>query len=255
VSAVRVDAARGVGRVTLARPEQGNALDRQAVVDVSNALKRLDADGSVRVVLLDAEGRDFCAGADLAALAAPAAASRTAHADDAQALARLVTTLRAMMKPGVAAVHGRAFDAGAALASACDVVLASASARFGYPEVQVGFVPAVSIPLLRRAVGEKRAAELVLTGRTITADEAERIGLVSRVLPDGDFRDAALEVARGIAQAPELAVALTKRLLYHVDGLDFREGIAAGVKTSVEARLTRAAQAVPRRPAEGEGGA
>ncbi len=235
---VRVAVEGAVGRLTLARPEKKNALDDVTANELYAGVKRMDAATGVRVIVVDAEGEDFCAGADLEALERTLDAGRDAHKADAHALGRVFVALRRAMKPTVAVVQGRALAGGAGLATACDLVFAHADAHFGYPEVRIGFVPAMVMTMLRRAVGEKRAAELVLTGRTIDAAEAERIGLVSRVIPAAEYPTAVDEAVGAIARSPEMALALTKRLLYHLDDLDFAGGIAAGVTTNVEARST-----------------
>jgi methylglutaconyl-CoA hydratase len=135
-------------------------------------------------------------------------------------------------------VRGRALGDGAGLATACDLVLAHEGAEFGYPEVRSGFVPALVMTMLRRSVGEKHAADLVLTGRVISAEEAERIGLVSRVVPAATFDDDINATLEQISRSPATALALTKWLLYKLDALSFEDGIAAGVVTNVEARAT-----------------
>jgi methylglutaconyl-CoA hydratase len=140
----------------------------------------------------------------------------------------------------VACVRGRALAGGAGLASACDLVLAAEGAQFGYPEVRVGFVPAMVMTMLRRAMGEKRAFELVATGRTITAREALELGLVSRVVPDGELEGAARELARELGRMSPEALGATKRLFYGLDARPFDEGIALGVRVNVEARSTDA---------------
>src|SRR5918992_70508 len=127
---VRVTRVGGVGRVTLARPEKKNALDRQMVDEIAQALESLAAETETRVILLDAEGDDFCAGADLEALEALLDADRDAQLDDARALGRVFTTIRQLRLPVVVAVRGRAFAGGAGLATACDLVLAHPNAVF-----------------------------------------------------------------------------------------------------------------------------
>jgi methylglutaconyl-CoA hydratase len=184
------------------------------------------------------DGDDFCAGADLEALEAMIDAPAEVHRSDAQALGRVFVAIRSLMKPVVAVVRGRALAGGAGLATACDIVLAHADAQFGYPEVRIGFVPAMVMTMLRRATGEKHAAELVLTGRIVGAVEAERIGLVSRAIRAEEFEAEVERVVQGLARSPETALALTKRLLYHIDGHEFRDGIGAGVGVNVEARAT-----------------
>jgi methylglutaconyl-CoA hydratase len=202
------------------------------------ALKILGEDQLVRVVLLDADGDDFCAGADLEALERMIGVDAEAHRQDAAALGRVYGYLRAMNKPVVAAVKGRALAGGAGLATACDIVLARDDARFGYPEVRIGFVPAMVMTMLRRITGERQAADLVLTGRTVDANEALRIGLVSRVIPADRFDAEVAKVVDGMAASPPQAMQLTKRLFYAMDGQAFRGAIERGVDANVEARLT-----------------
>jgi methylglutaconyl-CoA hydratase len=227
-----------IGRVVLARPEKKNALDRQAADDLFAALAQFEGDATIRAIHLAADGDDFCAGADLEALERTLDAGAEVHRADAEALGRVFLAIRALMKPVVCSVRGRALAGGAGLATACDIVLAHEDAEFGYPEVRVGFVPAMVMTMLRRAVGEKHAADLVLTGRVINAEEAERIGLVSRVVPAATFDDEVDATLQQIARAPTTALALTKWLFYKLDSLSFDDGVAAGVVTNVEARST-----------------
>lgn len=236
---IRLEIAGAVGRITLARPEKKNALDQLAARELLDAITACDRDGSVRVVLIGAAGADFCAGADLAALAALVDAGADAHHADAMALGNVFLALRALRVPTIAAVRGRALAGGAGLATACDMVVAEEGARFGYPEVRVGFVPAMVMTMLRRAVGEKRAFELVATGRQVDAREALALGLVSRVVPPESLDREAAELAAQIAATPPSALAFTKRLFYDLDGASFGEGIALGARVNVEARATQ----------------
>lgn len=238
MSRIRLLRDGAIGRVVLARPEKKNALDRQAADELFAALAQLEGDATVRVIHLSAEGDDFCAGADLEALERTLDAGSDVHRQDAEALGRVFLAIRALMKPVVCSVRGRALAGGAGLATACDVVLAHEGAEFGYPEVRVGFVPAMVMTMLRRAVGEKHAADLVLTGRIVNAEEAERIGLVSRVVPAATYDDEVDATLQQIGRAPTTALALTKWLFYKLDSLSFDDGIAAGVVTNVEARAT-----------------
>ena len=237
-SRLRTVRAEGLGVITLARPEKRNALDLQTAVDLLAALREMENADDVRVVIVEGDGDDFCAGADLAALEGALDAGIDTQLEDARALGRVFTAMRELPKPLVAIVRGRALAGGAGLATACDIVLAEESAQFGYPEVRIGFVPAMVMTMLRRAVGEKRAADLVLTGRLIGATEAERIGLISRSIPTADFP---AEVARSLdalINSPPTALAMTKRLLYRLDDLDFAQSIGVGVVANVESRAT-----------------
>lgn len=234
---IRVSAEGPIGRITLTRPEKRNALDRATADELGEALFAL-SESTVRVVALDAEGPDFCAGADLEALQQMLDAPRQAHLDDAKALGHVFHTIRRMEKPVVALVKGRAFAGGAGLASACDIVLASEDARFAYPEVTIGFVPAMVMTLLRRSVGEKRAFDLVSTGRVLTAAAAERVGLVSRVFSSAEFDKGSAAVLDTLAAASPSALAATKTLFYKLDNMGFLDGISAGIVANADARAT-----------------
>ncbi len=228
----------GVLTLTLDRPEKRNALGAALIEALHAALDRAELDAEVRVVLLTGAGKDFCAGADLDELLASAEASAEANEAAALRLGGLFSRLRALPKPVVAAVRGRALAGGAGLMTACDIVLAGAGAQVGYPEVLRGFVPAMVMTMLRRLVGEKVALDLVLTGRTLGAAEALAGGLVSRVVPEADLERESGELARALAAAPSSALALTKQLFYQLDGQSFDQGIALGARVNALARQT-----------------
>ncbi|HXQ76790.1 MAG TPA: enoyl-CoA hydratase/isomerase family protein [Gemmatimonadaceae bacterium] len=228
-----------IGFITLARPGKKNALDRTTADELAQALFAL-SEGPVRVVAINGEGPDFCAGADLAALEEMIDAPRQHHIDDAKALGHVFHTIRRMEKPVVALVKGRAFAGGAGLATACDIVLAHEDAKFAYPEVTIGFVPAMVMTMLRRNVGEKIAFDLVATGRVVSADEAKSIGLVSRVFPAAEFEQRTRGVLNQLAEAPPSALASTKTLFYKLDTLGFLDGISAGIIANADARATPA---------------
>jgi methylglutaconyl-CoA hydratase len=235
---IRVERTGAIGRITLARPEKKNALDLVAAREMQEALREFAANAEVRVVVLGADGEDFCAGADLAALYALLDADAAAQLRDAEALGDVFRVLREMPQVVIAAVRGRALAGGAGLATACDLVLAEEGARFGYPEVRVGFVPAMVMALLRRQIGEKRAFELAATGRQVGAREALELGLVSRVLLTNEFDAAVESLAKELAAMPPEALRQTKRLFYALDDVGFADGIAQAVRVNVEARST-----------------
>ena len=247
---VRCERRGVIGRVVLARPEQQNVLDQQMAEALFSALQRHESDNQVRVVHIAADGDDFCAGVDMAAIAKLMDEPSDVQRQDAEALGRVYLAARSLMKPVVCSIRGRALGAGAGLALACDVSLAHQDAEFGFPEVRMGFVPAIVMPMLRRTVGEKRAADLILSGRVIDAEEAESIGLVSRVLPAASFDDDVEAMLAGLARSSATSLALTKWLLYKLDALSFEDGIAAGIVTNVEARATEDFRALLRRQAD-----
>jgi len=227
-----------VARITLNRPEKRNALNDEVIAALKDTLALAAEEEQVRVVLLTGAGQDFCAGADLAAFDQAAEAGVLDHLATAHELADLFLAIRHHPKPVVAAVRGRALAGGCGLATACDVVLAAESAQFGYPEVKIGFIPAMVMAILRRSVGEKQAFELLTTGDSIGTVYAQSIGLINRVFPDETF-DASVEAyVELLAARPPSAVSLTKSLLYHIDGMTFDASIEAGARANALARMT-----------------
>jgi len=227
-----------VALVTLNRPEKRNALDDALVAGLKRALRDADEREDVRAVLVTGAGADFCSGADLSALQKISESSAVENLEDAQSLSELFALIRGVRVPVVAAVRGRALAGGCGLATACDIVLASTSARFGYPEVKIGFVPAMVMAILRRNVSEKRAFELITRGAEISAAEAERIGLVNHVFEDDAFETQVERYVAGFEQVSRSAVVLTKRLLYQMDGMSFDAALQAGADVNTIARMT-----------------
>jgi len=227
-----------VALVTLNRPEKRNALNDALVRGLKDALRQADADESVSAVLVNGAGADFCSGADLAALRKISESSIIENLEDAQSLLELFALIRRVRVPVVAAVRGRALAGGCGLATACDLVLASESARFGYPEVKIGFVPAMVTAILRRNVSEKRAFELLTRGAEISAREAERVGLVNHVYDDTVFESQVEAYVAGFEKVSRSAVMLTKRLLYHMDGMTFDAALQSGADLNAVARMT-----------------
>jgi methylglutaconyl-CoA hydratase len=232
-----------VASITLDRPEKRNALNDELIAAIKQGLERAAGDANVKVVMINGAGNDFCAGADLSALQKIAQASVADNAEDARSLLELFVQIRQLPVPVVAAVKGRALAGGCGLASACDLVLASESARFGYPEVKIGFVPAMVLAILRRNVSEKRAFELLTRGEEIDASRAKEIGLVNQVFGDHSFETEVDMYLRRFSEVSSTAVALTKSLLYQVDGLAFLEALETGADVNVIARLTEDCQA------------
>lgn len=228
----------GVARLVLNRPEKRNALNDALLADLASALREADANPDARVISLSGAGPDFCAGADLASLQERSAAPVLENLADVDRLAELFLLIRGLRKPVVALVRGRALAGGCGLAAACDLVLAARGATFGFPEVRIGFVPAMVTAILRRNVTEKRAFELIALGESLPAHEAERIGMVNRVLPDEDFDGAAEAYLRDLAARSGSAVQLCKRLLYLQDGMGFEAALRTGANLNVVARMT-----------------
>jgi enoyl-CoA hydratase/carnithine racemase len=200
--------------ITLNRPEKLNALNTALTQGILDALRGADADREVRAVVLTGTGRGFCAGADVGEF-------KNLTADNPQAIAargdltmNLHAVIPRMTTPVIGAINGFAMGGGCGLALATDMAVAAESARFGYPEVRRGAVPAIVMANLVRLAGRKAAFELVAIGETLTADQAKALGLVNRVVPDTALMDTALGLATQIAGVNRDAMAATKRLFY-----------------------------------------
>lgn len=207
-----------VAILTLSRPEALNALNSQTLVELGQAVSMIGAGvvAGVRAVVLTGKGKAFVAGADIAEMVDLGRTEAEAFARRGQAV---FAALEALPVPVIAAVNGFALGGGCELALACDFIYAGEKARFGQPEVNLGVIPGFGgTQRLTRLVGSAMAAELIMTGRMIRADEALRIGLVNRVVPQDELLDTAKATALEIAGKGPLAVAAAKRLI--LDGAD-----------------------------------
>lgn len=227
-----------VAVVTLNRPEVRNALGPEMVEALRGALNRLSADPSVRAAVLTGAGSAFCAGADLGALRALRSASPVENDADSRRLMDLYRTAATFPRPLVGAVGGPALAGGCGLVTVCDVVIASPGAVFGYPEVRIGFVAAMVLVFLSRQVGERLARELLLSGRTLAAEEARAAGLVHRVVPEVELLPEALRLAASLAQGAPSSLALTKELLWHTSGLPMDRALHLARVLNVFARTS-----------------
>lgn len=228
--------------ITLNRPEKRNALNDTLVNDLKDALRKADGEENLRAVVIKGAGTDFCSGADLSALQKISESSILENWDDAQNLMELFALIRKVKIPVIAAVHGRALAGGCGLATACDLVVAAKSARFGYPEVKIGFVPAMVMAILRRNVSEKHAFELATRGFEFDAETAEKFGLINRVFADESFQEDVKTYVSTYEKVSRSAVVLSKRLLYQMDGMTFEAALLAGVNVNTIARMTEDCQ-------------
>jgi methylglutaconyl-CoA hydratase len=229
---------QGIARITLNRPDKRNALDDEIVSEFKDALRAASRDDSVRVVLVTGAGKDFCSGADLASLQRISEAGVQESMASARVMGELFIEMRRHPCPIIAAVRGRALAGGCGLATACDIILAAESSQFGYPEVNIGFIPAMVMAILRRSVSEKRAFELITRGEIISGRTALEIGMINRVFADDQFETDVESYARTMAKKSASAVSLAKSLLYHMDGMTFETAIEAGIQMNAITRMT-----------------
>ncbi|MBZ5554444.1 MAG: enoyl-CoA hydratase/isomerase family protein [Acidobacteriia bacterium] len=224
--------------ITLNRPEKRNALDFELIEELKKSFRDAGSNKVVKAIGLSGAGRDFCAGMDLSVLQKIQQLDVMENIEDAQSLMELIVLMRKIPKPIVAVVQGRALAGGCGLATACDLILAARSAQFAYTETKVGFVPAIVSALARRALGEKRAFELLVLAEPITAVEAERIGLINKVFDDDRLEREAGEYLSTLTRLSASAVALTKSLLYSTDGMPWEQALRVGVDVNTLARMT-----------------
>ncbi|MCS7082139.1 MAG: enoyl-CoA hydratase-related protein [Bacteroidetes bacterium] len=211
----------GVALVRLNRPEVLNALSLALMQELVEALEALEADPEVRAIVLTGNERAFAAGADITEMV-DASVVRMVLLDQFQRWDRI----KRIYKPLIAAVSGYALGGGCELAMSCDMIVASETARFGQPEINIGVMPgAGGTQRLARAIGKARAMEMVLTGRLITAEEAYRAGLINRVVPVELYLDEALKLAREVAARPPLAVRLAKEAVLKAFELPLSAGL------------------------------
>jgi methylglutaconyl-CoA hydratase len=229
---------RGIARIALNRPERRNALDQELLTELRDALRVSAADESVRIVLVAGAGRDFCSGMDLRTFADDSSGDVAKFQTEALNMAGLLLDMRRHRYPIVAAVQGRALGGGCGIATAADIVLAADSAQFGYPEVNIGFVPAIVTALLRRLVSEKRAFELIATGEAISAQTALEYGMINRVFAAETFERQVEEFVLNLASKSTSALTLSKELFYRTDAMQFEAAIEAGADVNASARTT-----------------
>ena len=235
---LRVEDAGGVKTVTLNRPGRRNALTPAMQDELIAVLRAAGEDNECRVVVLAGEGETFCSGLDLGALNGLAAQSNVEHRADAERVARMFRKLYDCPKPTIAAVHGAAVAGGAGLATICDFTIAEPQAWFAYTEVKIGFVPAVVSAYLCLQVGEKRARDLLLTGRVFTSEEAYRFGLVNEVVRPELLAARTRELAATLMANSPQSLAATKRLLAGQNKSLLDSAIAAALAANAEARST-----------------
>ena len=224
--------------ITLSRPQMRNALSPELVTHFHTALDQVQERDDVAALIITGEGTAFCAGADLKVLREIAAQAVEQARQDSQNLMNFFRRVYEFPKPVIAAVNGPAMAGGCGLASVCDIVLAAEDAVFGYPEVRVGFVPALVAVFLVRICGEKKARELLLTGRVFSAQEAQEMGLVNHVVAKESLLEKAQELAREIAPNSPTAVRLTKELMKDLPGLSLEKGLIAALQLNTLIRTT-----------------
>ncbi len=226
-SRVAVECKASVARVALRHPPL-NVIDIPMMEALAQALQEIESRPDISVIVLSGEGRGFSAGVDVAA-----------HTPGKveEMLLKFHAVIRALVssrKVTIAAVHGHCLGGGAELAMVCDVVYTTASAQWGFPEIKLGCYPPVACTALAALVGQKRAAELILTGRTISGTEAANWALANRMVPDNDLETAVQAAVQELITLSAAALAVTKKAIYAWDAMHFDKGLARAEKIYLE---------------------
>jgi methylglutaconyl-CoA hydratase len=223
--------------ITLARPEKRNAISAQMIAELLSAFDDLEA-SRARALILTGSGKAFCAGMDLDGLRAIASQPPEQHLEDSRRMAKMFYRIYSFPKPVITAVNGAAIAGGCGIATLADFTLAAPEAKFGYTEVQIGFIPALVSVFLRRQIGEKRARDLLLSGRTIDSSEALQLGLVTEIVTADRLPARAREIAAALIAASPTSIARTKRLLLSYDQRAIEADLELAVQENASIRAT-----------------
>jgi methylglutaconyl-CoA hydratase len=226
---VRLDIDAGVARVTMNRPDIRNAFNEVMISELRQAFAAINADESVRVVVLTGEGKSFCAGADLHWMRKVVSYTYEQNYEDSLSLANLMREVYDCPRPVVGRINGAAIGGGTGLVAVCDIPVAADTAVFSFSEVKIGLVPACISPYVLKRVGERYGREYFLTGERLTADKALRCGLVNRVVTSDDLDAAVDEVVGNLLTSGPDALATCKRMVRMVGDMDLD---AAGPATA-----------------------
>ena len=236
-TAIAVADQGAIRTITLHRPERRNAMTPEMQTELIAALRDTAA-SSARVLVLTGAGEAFCSGLDLSVLQQMNDKSPAEHRADAERIAQLFVALYELPIPTVVAVHGPAVAGGAGLALICDFTVASHEAKFGFTEVRIGFVPALVSAFLALQIGGKHARDLLLSGRIVNAEEAQRIGLVNEIVPSAELGARVQELAQVLLANSPQSLAATKRLLMVQNKAWLDAALAAALEENARSRET-----------------
>jgi methylglutaconyl-CoA hydratase len=234
---VQYSEAQSIATITLNRADKRNAISYELIDDLTAALKQA-ANSPAQVVILTGAGKAFCSGMDLENLKQLSSRTHEQNLQDSVTMASLFKALYDFPKPTIAAVNGPAIAGGTGLATLCDFTLAVPEAKFGYTEVRIGFVPAIVSSFLIANIGEKRARDLLLTGRIFGADEALRLGLVNEIITPGHLMARARELAAELLENSPASLQATKKLLSSYTREQLDRQVAQAVESNAAIRKT-----------------
>jgi methylglutaconyl-CoA hydratase len=228
-----------IGFITLNRAEKRNALSFELVQDLKDAFALAERDDNVKVIVLNANGQAFCAGADLSYLQKLQNFSREENLEDSKHLMELFHKIYSLSKVVIAQVQGHALAGGCGLASVCDFVFAVPEAKFGYTEVRIGFIPAIVMIFLIRRIGEQKAKYLLLSGELVNAETAVHMGLVNKVVQKENLEFAVVDFANTLIKNNSgHSMSLTKRMIGEVQSMALEDALAYASEMNADARAS-----------------
>jgi len=228
-----------VGYITLNRPDKRNALSYDLVGELKTCFDQAENDGSVKVIVLKANGDTFCAGADLAYLQDLQEFSFEQNVADSNHLKDLFLKIYTLKKVVIAQVQGHALAGGCGLATVCDFTFSVPEAKFGYTEVKIGFIPAIVMIFLLRKVGEAKAKQLLLSGELVSATEAANLGLVNRIIPKAELEHQVTQFARQLVETNSAtSMMMTKQMIAQVQSMTLDEALTFASQMNAKARAT-----------------
>lgn len=226
-----------VGYITINRPEKRNALNFEVVRQLKVAFERAENDEACKVVVLQATGEVFCAGADLAYMQTLAQNTYTENLYDSTHLMQLFHQIYTLKKVVIAQVHGHAIAGGCGLATVCDLIFSAPAAKFGYTEVKIGFIPAIVSVFLRRKISEAATKQLLLTGDLISAEKAQGLGLINYVVEPAELPAAVREFAQRLCRENAAqSMELIKEMIYRLPDMPLNESLHYAAETNAVAR-------------------
>jgi methylglutaconyl-CoA hydratase len=234
---LKLELSGAIATITLNRPEKRNAISTEMMEDILGALGEIEM-SAARVVILTGAGSAFCSGMDLEALKALATQSPMDNLEDSRRIARLFRRIWGFPKIIIAAVNGAAIAGGCGIATLCDFTVTVPEAKFGYTEVRIGFIPAIVSVFLRRQIGDKCVRDLLLTGRIIEAAEAQRLGLVTQIVPAEELMAAAKELARSLLASSPTSLLKTKKLLCDFAAAELDQELELAIAENAQIRST-----------------
>jgi methylglutaconyl-CoA hydratase len=239
MSLVEYSVKERVGYITLNRPDKRNALSHELIEELKSTFTKAEQDVDVKIVVLNANGESFCAGADLAYLQQLQNFSYDENLADSNHLKELFLKIYSFKKIVIAQVQGHALAGGCGLAMVCDFTFAVPEAKFGYTEVKIGFIPALVAVFLVRKIGEQKARQLLLTGEIIKAEEALARGIVTRVVSKEELNATVFDFAQNLIKSnSSQSMELTKQLILEAQGLRLEDALNLAATMNAKARAT-----------------